>query len=303
MQKINTILVPSDFSKHSEHALHYAASLGERFGATVHLLHVVTLHGLQGECGPEVFPDMASLLQRADSAAREKLDRGADESGAAEVQVIKALTRSVNAFEAIVDYAKRKSVGLIIIATRGNTGLAHVLLGSVTERVVRYAPCPVLVVEEGDRDFVDPETGAVTIKRVVIADDFSDAAKHALERAVKFLAPYKPEIHLVHAVETEVPPVYALAGVESVFQLHPDLNRKLTSLLQERAKELIPEDWKVTSVINEGKPHRVVTEYTEGTKADLLVVAAETNIDIGERIMGGTTERIVRRAPCPILVI
>ncbi len=303
MQKLHTILVPTDFSEHSEHALFYAASLGERFGATVHLLHVRTLHGLEGKPSEEDFPDMTELLTRADQIAREWLDAGAAHGGAAEVAVVKALTQSINAYEAIVGYATRKSADMIIIATRGNTGLKHVLLGSVTERVVRFTPCPVLVVEKGDRDFVDPGSGKVDISRVVVADDFSEGPERATKLAVEFLAPYQPQIHLIHAVENEVPPIYQLAGVDSAFQLNPDLKDKLCSLLEGRSQSMIPEGWQSVCEIREGKPYKVVTDYAAEVKADLLIVAQESEIDLEERILGGTTERIVRHAPCPTLVL
>lgn len=302
MATLETILVPTDFSEHSEHALLYAASLGERYGATIHLLHVITLHGYDGTKDTGKFPDIAPLLERADKVARERLDAGALHGGTAEAKVVKALTRAVSPSEAIVEYAERKSADLIVIATRGNTGLAHVLLGSVTERVIRYTPCPVLVVEKGDRDYVDPETGAVRIEKVVLADDLSDRALQALRYAVDHLRPYKPELHLVHAVETEVPPAYAFAGIDSIFQLNPDLKDKIGRMLGERAEKIVPKDWKVVCAVREGKPHLVINTYAKEVEADMLVVGRESKIDLSERVMGGTSERIVRRAPCPALV-
>lgn len=302
MKAVNTILVPTDFSPHSEHALHYAASLGERFGATIHLLHVVTLEGLESSDSEE-FPDIGPLLQRADKIARARLDAGAARQDDSEVSVIKSLTRAFTAPEAIVDYAKRKSIDLIVIATRGNTGLRKVLLGSVTERVVGQAPCPVLVVEKGDHDFVNPETGEITLRLVVLADNLAKGPATAMKRAAKFLAPYRPEVHMIHAVETEMPPIYGLAGVDSVFKVYPELREKLDVMLDERISELIPEGWKTKTEVREGKPYRVVSDYAREIEADLLIVAAETLTDIEERVVGGTTERIVRHAPCPTLVL
>ncbi len=302
MSAIQSILVPTDFSEHSEHALLYAASLGERFGATIHLLHVITLHGYEGDSDASCFPDMAPFLERADKVARERLDSGALHGGAAEAKVVKALTRAVSPSEAIVDYADRRAIDLIVIATRGNTGLKHVLLGSVAEQVIRYTPCPVLVVERGDRDYVDPETGAVRINKVVLADDFSEPAAGALRYAVDYLRPYKPEIHLVHAVETEVPPAYAFAGIDSIFQINPDLKDKLIGMLKKRPEGLVPQDWTVVCEVGEGKPHKVTNRYARDIEAEIIVVGRESKIDLSERVMGGTSERIVRHAPCPALV-
>ena len=297
------ILVPTDFSENCEHALAYAASLGERFGATLHLLHAVTAHEYEGARSAEDLPDMEPLLEAADRAAHAHLDAGAAvHGGEAEATVVKVVLRAVNPWEAILEYADREPIDLIVLAMRSGSGLARFLLGSVTERVLRFAPCPVLVVEKGDRDFIDPETMAVRLSRVVVADDLSDKTAPALRYAVDWLAPYAPEIHLVHAVEMEVPTPYVMAGVQSVFTLDRDLRGRIETMISERTGPEIPEGWPVVTSVLEGRPHTVITEYAKTVEADLLIVAGESRIDLGERVMGGTVERITRHAPCPMLV-
>ncbi len=299
---VRNILVPTDFSDHAAHALHYAASLGERFGATIHLVHVNTLHGYRGEAELPAFPDMSPFLERADRAARQQLDAGVDHGGLAEANVVKALLRAVDAHEAIVEYAKGKGVDVIVMATQGRTGLARTLLGSVAERVVRFAPCPVLTVRKGDRGFVDPETGAVRIGKVVVAHDLSENAQRALRYVVELLRPYRPAIHLLHAIELQVPVIYSQVGVDSILEMYPDIQKDLRGLLEEQARHVVPEGLEVTCAALEGKPHKVVADYARDEEADLVVVASETRITLQERILGGTAERILRHAPCPTLV-
>jgi nucleotide-binding universal stress UspA family protein len=297
------ILVPTDFSEHSEHALRYAASLGERFGATLHLLHVLTLHGLEGPLEADQIPDLDPFLEAADKAARSQLDAGARHGGEAEARVVKAVARGVNAWEQILEYARQESIDMIVMAMHSGSGLARYLIGSVTERVLRFAPCPVLVVEKGDRDFVDPETMAVRLEKVVVADDLSDKTPAALGYAVEWLEPYRPELHLIHAVEVEVPMPYVMAGVTSVFTLDPELEDRLKKMVDERLSDVIPLGWKKVIELREGPAYKVVTAHAQAIEADLLVVAGETRIDLGERVLGGTVERIARHAPCPMLVV
>ncbi len=297
------ILIPTDFSEHSGHALRYAASLGERFGATLHMLHVLTLHGLEGALEADQLPNLDPLLDAADRAARTQLDAGALHGGEAEAKVVKAVVRGVNAWDEILDYARQKSIDLIVMAKHSGSGLSSFLLGSVTERVLRFAPCPVLVVKKGDRDFVDPATMGVRLEKVVVADDLTEKIPAALKYAVDWLDPYRPEIHLAHAIEIEVPVPYIQAGVTSVFQLDPELRGRLLAIQRDRDCDLIPEGWTVVTEHCEGKPFRVVPEYAAKIKADLMVVAGETRIDLGERILGGTVERIARHTPCPMLVV
>ena len=298
---IRHILVPTDFSDAAGHAMLYAASLGERFGATIHMTHVVTLHDVD-RTDDEAFPDLDPFLDRADAAARQALDAGVDHGGAAEATVVKEVLRSVNAHEAIIEYAGDKGVDVIVIAMRGRSKLSYMLLGSVTERVIRYAPCPVLVVEKGDRDFVDPATGAVSLGKVVVAHDLGDRAQRALEYAVDKLEPYAPEIHLVHVVESDVPPAYAKIGVESMFEAVPDLRERLAQELRNRAADVVPGTWKVVCHVTEGKVAKTVTRYAASEEADLLVVGSESNRTLAERMVGGTAEQIVRHAPCPTLI-
>jgi nucleotide-binding universal stress UspA family protein len=305
MLAMNAILVPTDFSPHSDHALRCAVGVGERWGSTIHLLHVFTLNRIEGECGPGAIPDLASLLRQAERIATDRLTDDASRQHGPTVSVIKSLTRAVNAYEAVVDYAVRKSIDLVVISTRGATGSStRAPLGSVAERVVRYSPCPVLVVGAPERDLIDPETGAVTLDRVVVADNLSTARTSSLADALRLLDHYRPAIHLVHAVEAVVPPAFALAGLEPPFPpLDGEVRGRLTRALEARAAELVPLGWAVTSALLEGSPSTVVPRYAAETGADLIVTAAETRIDAQERLLGGTTERIVRNAPCPTLVV
>lgn len=300
---LSTIVVPTDFSDHADHALRYAASLGERFGATLHLLHALTLHEYQGPKDESSFPDLGPWLEQADKVARARLDAGAlHHGGEAEATVVKKVVRGVDASHAILDYAQDVSAELIVMATRGHSVLSHLLMGSTTERVLRFTKCPVLVVEKGEPDFVDPLTLVVSLHRVVVADDLSDTALRALMWAVDFLGPYAPEVHLVHVVDDDVPAFYAMAGIDSMLQLNPELRPRIEARLSKRLDEALPQGWARQAEVVEGKPHKALRAYALEVEADLVVVGAETHIDLSERVAGGTTERITRLAPCPVLV-
>ena len=137
---ITRILVPTDFSEMSDAALDYARVLARRFGASLHLLHVLddpfVTEGLAAEAYITEAPSIrTSMLDEA----RSRLAHRA--AGCTTTEAIfgrGAVT--------IVEYAQQCGSDLIVMGTHGRTGLAHLLLGSVAERVVRLAPCPVLTV-------------------------------------------------------------------------------------------------------------------------------------------------------------
>jgi len=150
--KISKILLPTDFSASSQKALRYAKSFARRFGARLVLLHVVEQVPYTADFGygPVVrtVPDPLLLKRsqaRLDAIARRQLDSQCR---------CDTLVRSGVAFDEIAKVAKELEVDLIILATRDYTALDHAPLGSTVERVVRHAPCPVLMVRENEHEFI-----------------------------------------------------------------------------------------------------------------------------------------------------
>ena len=142
---IKSILVPLDFSASSERALDYAAALARQFKAKLTLLHVVE---------PVATPDFAASFplamenDQAKAAAKKHLESVAKAARISRGRVEKMLVRFGRSFHEITDAARTRKVDLIVISTHGYTGVKHALLGSTTERVVRHAHCPVLVVRQ-----------------------------------------------------------------------------------------------------------------------------------------------------------
>jgi len=152
MIRIQRILLPSDFSELSSEATKYACALAEQFEAELHLLHVqenvvISEFGL-GLNWPE-------LMQEAKGHAQAQMASLLDPKWAAEQKVVHAVVEGTPFLE-IVQYAKEHDVDLIVMGTHGRTGVAHMLIGSVAEKVVRKAPCPVLTVRPKGHQFVMP---------------------------------------------------------------------------------------------------------------------------------------------------
>jgi universal stress protein A len=146
------ILVPVDFSEHSKKALKYAAAFGEQFGAEVLLLHIVEPIVYPVEMG-FVPPEIEDVGVKMVQSAKERLQEIADSDLKLPVKTA-ILVRQGTPFQQVSAVAKEKGADLIIVTTHGYTGLKHVLLGSTAERIVRHAPCPVLVVRDRETEFV-----------------------------------------------------------------------------------------------------------------------------------------------------
>jgi nucleotide-binding universal stress UspA family protein len=145
--EIKSILAPTDFSAHSQQSVRYACRLAERLGSELHLLHVLS-EILPAGPDPLLMPVMpAEFYKESEDRARECLDHCLDPTWGMPAAVIPAVKWG-SPVESIVSFADDHHIDLIIIATHGRTGLSHVLLGSVAERIVREAPCPVLTIRD-----------------------------------------------------------------------------------------------------------------------------------------------------------
>ncbi len=148
--RIQRILVPVDFSASAEKAMHYAVSFARQFDAKIILLHVRPVPYYPAEIGgfPAVVPTTEPLTEKL----KARLEADVARLIPPEMHE-RTVFRIGTAFDEICKCARRLGTDLIIIATHGHTGLKHMLLGSTAERVVRHAPCPVLVVREHEHEF------------------------------------------------------------------------------------------------------------------------------------------------------
>jgi nucleotide-binding universal stress UspA family protein len=155
MIDLHRILVPTDFSKFSQQALTYAAALAEKFDAEICLLHVVQDLAVFIPDMVTVAPPIVPSLEQMTSAVQVAFDRLVRDHALDRFKLRREVCEGTP-FVEIVRFAKQNDVDLIIMGTHGHSGLVHVLLGSVTEKVVRKAPCPVLTVRDPEHEFVHP---------------------------------------------------------------------------------------------------------------------------------------------------
>lgn len=154
MVPIRRILFPTDFSEHAEYAWPYALEFAQEFGAEVHLLHVVAHPPRVSEAYAMHFDaeKFTEALTHEASATLERLEKTAKDRNV----VSQTAVRIGVDFHEIIDYARTNRIDLIVMATHGRTGLAHALVGSVAEKVVRKAPCPVLTIKHPAMRFEMP---------------------------------------------------------------------------------------------------------------------------------------------------
>jgi len=155
MIDLHRILIPTDFSKFSQVALNYASAFAEKFAAELYLLHVIQDLAVFIPDMITVAPPPVPTVEQMTKAVQDAFDRLIKDNRLERFPIHRDVREGTPFYE-IVRYAKEQNIDLIIMGTHGHTGLTHMLLGSVTEKVVRKAPCPVLTVRHLEHEFVHP---------------------------------------------------------------------------------------------------------------------------------------------------
>lgn len=296
MIEFKQILCPVDLSEPSKRAFAHAAALATWYGAQLTVLHVVpTFEPMQirGHLGEPVYVHQVSREQ-----VLEEMRRSLDlETVSPKARVV---AEAGDARATIVDHALSNESDLIVIGTHGRRGYKRLLLGSVTEAVLREAPCPVLTVPPQARAGVSPE---VTFKRIVCPVDFSPSALQALGFALDLARQADGLVTLVHVVEW-------LAEEEPRASAHfniPEYRRHMVADAEERLHRLVAEEsrtWvEIDNLIVFGRAHREILRVAEAKPADLIVMGAQGRGALGLALFGSTTQEVVRGATCPVLTV
>jgi nucleotide-binding universal stress UspA family protein len=163
MIRIKNVLVATDFSEPSTAALDYGRELARTYEATLHVLHVT--EDLRWRFAADATPAFpADAQEEIEASARARANALLTAEDRAQLHARAVVHTAVSPAESIVEYAKTAAVDVIVIGTHGRSGFSRVLMGSVAERVVRLAPCPVLTVRHPEHEFIAPDALVLTTK-------------------------------------------------------------------------------------------------------------------------------------------
>ena len=297
MIEFERILCPVDFSESSIRSLAHAAALAQWYGAQLTVLHVApTFDSAQG------LGDVGVPVRVVDPVTREEV--------AAEIRRVVDLTHLSSApvvtlqagdpSSMIIEHALTPGADLIVMGTHGRRGFRRLLLGSVAERVLHEAPCPVLT--------VSPQTdgcssGAVTFKRILCPIDFSTSALQALGFALDLARQAGGLVTLLHVVEwlPEDQPLASTHFSVSEFRRHmvDDVEQRLRALVAEESQGWCETD----PVIVFGRPYREILRAAQANSVELIVIGAQGRGGLDLALFGSTTQQVVRGATCPVLTV
>jgi nucleotide-binding universal stress UspA family protein len=292
--RFSKILVPVDFSSHSRRALDYATHVGKALGAELHLLHAWNPLSCVSAEGELTVPDDTLPMIR-DSAARslESWSEVLSQQGVP----CKTHLEAGPASPTIAQVVGELEVDLVVIAARGRAGLRDVLLGSVAERTIRQASCPVVTVNERVR--IPP---ALPLKKIVIGLDFSEACRRAVEFARDFGAALgRPQLILVHG--RSGPGEIAHLVDERASKGNGSTDGTVTEEFGPWLDHLRNEGWDVENRISPNPPEDSIVEIAGAEDADLVVVGTQDPFAVAAVLLGSVAERVVRTAGCATVTV
>ena len=279
---LESILFATDFSSAAEKAGLYVRLLAQRYGSTVHLIHVVDLSAAFQT------PDAGISIDIFRKAGEDSLERAKAQLTSAKIHVQSTQCEGVNPAEEIVQNAKEKSVDLIVTGTRGQTGLARLAFGSMAEQLIHHAECPVLTVGP------EVELPAREFRRIVYATDFSHEAAKAAIYALSFAHDSGAHIYLCHVLpETD--------------HKHPvdgeGLIEKFTAALQSLVPDIAREWCEPECVLEHGGASDGILLLAHRVKADLIVLGARRMSHWFNILKAGIAFDVIGAAKCPVLTI
>ena len=276
---IRQILCPTDFSETSRRAIAHATVIARWYGASLSVLHVCDSSG--------------AMLGRI----REQIAASCAEATGSGVPVI-VLVDPGRPAAAIVDRAASMGADLIVIGTHGAGGFEHLVLGSVAEKVLRKAGCPVLTVPP------HAEGSALPFKRILCAVDFSAWSLRAFELAQSLARESGAALTALSVIEwpwqeppapvfAELPAEQAAALAEYRRYMEEAALRRLTSLVEQSAEPRI----------GHGKPAAQILQAATDLGADLIVIGVHGRNALDLRVFGSTSSQVVRQAVCAVLTL
>ena len=281
---LKNILFATDFSQAADAAAPFAMQIARSYGAKVYGVHVNAPENYAA-LAPEAWSAMA---QAAEKETREHVQCLNEQLDGVEHEV---LMGQGNIWEAISNVIKQKEIDLIVVGTRGRTGLGKALLGSVAEQILRQAPCPVLTVGP---HVTLPAEKAVKMREILYATDLAAESPAAAPYAISLAQENQAHLDLLCVIENQRTGELVHPG-----ELKDSKLRKLHQLVPQEA-----ELWCVPRyLVEQGIPAEKILEVADRQRVDLIVLGAQPANWLVTHLNTGTVHKVVSQAKCPVLTV
>lgn len=290
------ILVPTDLTTGSLHALRYAAWLAREDGAELHLVHAV--EEVHDENAPGYSALDGAYDQLAEAAAVRLREEAHDARAGGSVAFQQHVLRGPRAAPLLLDYAERAQIDLIAMGTHGRQGAERFPIGSTAERVVRLARCSVLTVGPGGN------LAPGLVKRVLASVDFSEGSAGVVSVAKRLSARWQARLHLLHVLMPYLRPVFLTDHPQAFEFSAARVERQARAELEQLyLRSPGPESSAVQHHVVRGRPATAITAFARTHEMHLLVQGARGFSAAASLPLGGVANEVVRTAPAPVFTV
>ncbi|HUJ95599.1 MAG TPA: universal stress protein [Terriglobales bacterium] len=293
MLEIKLIICPVDFSQFSVRAYRHALSLAEHYRAKLVALHVVELWRYPYADYAASAGDYAAFCRALHEGGKEQLREFAKKHTDNEVKP-ELVVHEGMAADCILSFAQAQKADVIVMGTHGRRGFDRLVLGSVTDRVMRKAPCPVLAVcgPSHETRTPDKEPHHHHLNHVLFCTDFSENSWAALNYAISAAEEYDAELTLLHVLEDAA---------------NPARTKEAVAAATERLDKLVPpekrKNLRIKTVVRVGKPYKQIIQLASETQTDLVAMGVRGGGSLDAAVFGSTTYRVIQLGPCPVLAV
>ena len=293
----NNILCATDLSDLSAIAISSGVALAKEFNARLFVCHIVDLSTTTAY-GDIIFAPL-ELQNKTIGYTHEQLER------IMQNQTIewKPLVTAGHPPDEISKFVAMHQIDLVVSATHGRSGLKRFFLGSVTERLMRILPCPLLIVRSPEDTEAPAGESSLGFKKILVGCDFSSFSELAFQYGLSLAQDFEAELHLVHVIET---PSYkdilksgAGPGTSSEKTLYDQLSEKLSNMIPEESAV-----WcRPKTILLTGRPYEEIIKYALLNSIDIIILGIRGRNLIEVLMTGSTTDRVSRQGPCPVLSV
>ena len=298
MLQLQKILFPTDFSRCAEQALAHAVFLAEKYGAEIHVLHVITIFKDQPSVVSDEIAETKEMVKKLEDVAEKQLNKILDSHSSNDIKITTEIKRGISAAPTILEYASGNNVDLIVMGTHGRRGLGHLLLGSAAEEVVRLAPSPVFTI----RELKEPKP-VMQINNILVPIDFSKHSQKALAYASEIAQSYNAQLQVLHIIEETMHPAFSVTGKSSIFDLVPGIKDDSKERTEKMLKEFVSDKVKSKIFIKGGRAANDIIKFAKENPTDLIVIATHGLTGLEHMLLGSVTEKVVRMAHCPVFTV
>ncbi len=295
--RFKNILCATDFSDFSNQSIVYGVELAKEFGAGLTICHVIDLSSvaIYGEFQLEPVEQQNRVM----ADAKTQLNKLVGDQPVNWKPLV-TVGRPADEISRVVE---ERNIDLVITATRGRSGLKRLILGSITERLMRTLTCPLLVVCSPGQVADDAPARLIRLNKILVGCDFSADSNQAFEHGLSLAQEYEAELHLAHVIEPPIQP--NLIHVETV--IPGEIQEDHRNLLIQKLKDMVPPEaanWCTPQItIMEGQPYDELVKYADTRDIDMIVLGVRGHGLVKTLFLGSTTDRVIRHSSCPVLSV